>query len=346
MGFNLGDLLNPLKMLTNPPRLPGLPPLPGLPGLPGLPSGGGHPPLADQNQAQTGQLHAAGAVDLDNVNLDNEEKTALVNYVQLAVSDGKFTSEEQRVYQDIYRLFARGKGDTKLTAPIGGNPEGGGALRTIQYDRGMVYTYRESAKATPCTPPPACPPPPSECNGQDETARAFAQLDRTGNGLLSGNEIPPDVRAYFPGRERITLKDFRMARDESAAVRRDEAEFNQRNINGDGWLDGSEARGVEHLDRGNNFISNGREFKEISKEEFMRGRATERAQRRANAEAPPAPPVRTAPVAPRAPAQAAAPAPKKKSWWGKVFSAVVKGVKAVVSITPKPPGLPKLPGMK
>ena len=119
----------------------------------------------------------------------------------------------------------------------------------------------------------------------------FKALDKTGNGYLSGSEITPELKAAFPGKERITKEDFvgwKAAQLEAKAVAADEAEFAKRDINQDGQLDGNEVGDAAQYDKGGNWQRpDGTTQTEISKAEFMAGRA---AARKAAATAPVNPP--------------------------------------------------------
>ncbi len=118
-------------------------------------------------------------------------------------------------------------------------------------------------------------------NADDQKAQAeFAALDKTGNGYLSGSEITPELKAAFPGKDRITFEDFkgfRAGKMEAEAVAKDEADFAKRDINNDGQLDGNEVGDAAGFDKGNNWKRpDGSTQTEISKEEFMAGRAAAR----------------------------------------------------------------------
>lgn len=143
--------------------------------------------------------------------------------------------------------------------------------------------------------------------------------DKNADGYLSGNEISPALKAFFPNQARITQQDLQglVAKQEEAW----KAEFKKADANGDGWLSGTElTAALQKYDRGNHFqLPNGQVVVELTQAEFLAGR---RAEFLKGLQLPPGAeptgggaPVAPAPeAAPTPPVQAAAPAaaPKRK----------------------------------
>lgn len=109
----------------------------------------------------------------------------------------------------------------------------------------------------------------------DPVDRAFAGLDKNGEGYLSGNEIPAELKAAFPGKDRITKEDFKAW--VNGADARNAADFKKADANGDGWLSGNElTAALKKYDAGGNFkLPNGQEVVELTLAEFQAGKKKE-----------------------------------------------------------------------
>lgn len=117
--------------------------------------------------------------------------------------------------------------------------------------------------------------PPGSGGPADPVDRAFAGLDKNGEGYLSGNEIPAELKAAFPGKDRITKEDFKAW--VKGAEARNAADFKKADVNGDGWLSGKElTEALKKYDQGGNFkLPNGQVVVELTLAEFQAGKKKE-----------------------------------------------------------------------
>ncbi|MEB3197468.1 MAG: hypothetical protein VKP62_09725 [Candidatus Sericytochromatia bacterium] len=100
----------------------------------------------------------------------------------------------------------------------------------------------------------------------------FKARDITGNGALTGTEIPEDYKKAFPNATKVTLDEYKAfrAKHETDAQAADKADFAKRDLNKDGTLDGKELEGLN---------LNG--ITELSEAKFLEDQAKKRAEARA-----------------------------------------------------------------
>lgn len=103
----------------------------------------------------------------------------------------------------------------------------------------------------------------------------FKARDITGNGALTGTEIPADFKKAFPDVTRVTLQEFLAFRrkQEADAAKKDTAEFKKADVNQDGRLDGNELGNWAQFDANQDG--------EVSEEEALKALAEQRAAARA-----------------------------------------------------------------
>jgi hypothetical protein len=208
------------------------------------------------------------------------------------VLDGKELTEETKKYDlnkdggvDLME-FLKGR-DADRKAQGGGDPKGGGAPKPAVDDAAIEAEFK---------------------------AR-----DITGNGTLTGTEIPADFKKANPNATKVTLEEYKAFRkkQETEAPAADKAEFKKADINEDGALDGKELGNWAAFDANKDGT--------VSEEEALKGKAEKRAADRAaelaaflkrieerraaaGAPAPAAAPAAAAPAPAAAPAAAPAPA--------------------------------------
>jgi Ca2+-binding EF-hand superfamily protein len=106
----------------------------------------------------------------------------------------------------------------------------------------------------------------------DATIEAeFKARDVTGNGALTGTEIPADFKQANPNATKVTLDEYKAFRkkQEAEAVTTDKADFKKADLNEDATLDGKEVGMWQRFDMNKDG--------EVSEEEALKGRAEQRA---------------------------------------------------------------------
>ncbi|MEB3329935.1 MAG: hypothetical protein VKQ33_11945 [Candidatus Sericytochromatia bacterium] len=119
----------------------------------------------------------------------------------------------------------------------------------------------------------AAPPKPAVDDAAIEAE--FKARDITGNGTLTGTEIPADFKAANPNATKVTLEEYKAFRQkqEAEAPAADKAEFQKADLNEDGTLDGNEV--------GNWAAFDANKDGEVSEDEALKGKADKRAADRA-----------------------------------------------------------------
>ncbi|MEB3329782.1 MAG: hypothetical protein VKQ33_11170, partial [Candidatus Sericytochromatia bacterium] len=109
----------------------------------------------------------------------------------------------------------------------------------------------------------------------------FKARDVTGNGTLTGTEIPADFKAANPNATRVTLKEYKAFRQKQEAAARadDKAAFKREDLNQDAVLDGKELF-WPGLGTTNWASFDANKDGEVSEQEALRGRAEQRAAAR------------------------------------------------------------------
>lgn len=137
----------------------------------------------------------------------------------------------------------------------------------------VLGAYLETAAQVP--PPPALPPESAPASAADATLtadlRMFAELDGNEDGILSGKEATSSLAYDANGDKRVSKAEFLAARAKARGVDpavEDGKQFARHDGNEDDFLSGTEAKGLERYDANKDG--------EISRAEFMAGRAAER----------------------------------------------------------------------
>jgi hypothetical protein len=102
----------------------------------------------------------------------------------------------------------------------------------------------------------------------------FKARDITGNGTLTGTEIPADFKKANPNATKVTLEEYKAFRkkQEAEATTADKAEFKKADLNEDATLDGREVGNWRSFDTNRDG--------EVSEDEGLKGRAEQRAAAR------------------------------------------------------------------
>ncbi|MEB3223775.1 MAG: hypothetical protein VKS61_17000, partial [Candidatus Sericytochromatia bacterium] len=103
-----------------------------------------------------------------------------------------------------------------------------------------------------------------------ELEAEFKARDITGNGALTGTEIPADYKKANPNATKVTLDEYKAFRkkQEADAAAADKADFKKADLNEDNALDGKEVGMWQRFDTDKNG--------EVSEEEALKGRAEQR----------------------------------------------------------------------